>query len=106
MLVRRRPASALSTTSFAPTSSGPTISAPTGISPSDEIVFVVPPMEFAATALKKAAKGHVMCPHPWDLSCALIRRWREVASQHTTRKLTLERMGVPRARRANGNSVS
>jgi hypothetical protein len=65
---------------------------------------VVPPMEFAASALKKAAKRHVLCPHPWDLSCALVRRWREVAQGYTTRQLTLDRMGVPRAKAGtNGN---
>ena len=64
----------------------------------DEIVFVVPTMEFAASWLKKVAKRHTHCPHPTDLSCQLIRRMREVADKHKTRTLTLERMGVPRAR--------
>jgi hypothetical protein len=64
----------------------------------DEIVFAVPTMEFAASWLKKVAKRHTMCAHPTDLSCQLIRRWREVAEKHKTRQLTLERMGVPRTR--------
>ena len=70
------------------------------------MVFVVPTMEFAASALKKAAKRHSLCAHPWDLSCSLFGRMREVAEGHRTRQLTLERMGVPRARGGtNGNGV-
>jgi hypothetical protein len=57
-------------------------------------------MEFAASALKKAAKRHSLCGHPWDLSCALFGRWREVAERYRTRHLTLERMGVPRRKGA------
>jgi hypothetical protein len=53
-------------------------------------------MEFAASAIKKAARRHTWCGHPWDLSCALFGRMREVAERYRTRTLTLERMGVPR----------
>jgi hypothetical protein len=66
------------------------------MSPSDELVFEVPPMEFAASWLKKKAKRHTLCAHPTDLSCMLIGRMREVAERYRTRHLTLERMGVPR----------
>jgi hypothetical protein len=55
-------------------------------------------MEFAASALRKVARRHTICGHPWDLSCALIGRMREVASRYTTRQRTLDRMGVPRSR--------
>jgi hypothetical protein len=62
------------------------------------VIAVVGDMEFAASALKKAARAHGLCSHPWDLSCSLIGRWREVAERHRTRTMTLERMGVPRAK--------
>ena len=68
----------------------------------DEIVFVIPDMEFAASALKKASKRHTWCSHPWDLSCALIGRMREEAAKHTTRQLTLDRMGVARTKEVAG----
>lgn len=57
-------------------------------------------MEFAASAIKKMSRRHTLCSHPWDLSCSLVGRMREVAERHRTRHLTLERMGVPRARGA------
>ena len=64
----------------------------------DKVVAVVPTMEFASSWLKKIAKRHSLCSHPEDLSCQLIRRWREVAETHKTRQRTLERMGVPRSK--------
>ena len=78
-----------------------------GIDPRDEVVFAVPTMEFSASSLKKVAKRHSLCSHPWDLSCALFGRAREVAERYTTRQLTLDKMGVPRSRGGtNGNGVS
>lgn len=62
----------------------------------DKIVLVVPTMEFAASWLKGVAKNHTLCSHPTDLSCQLIRRWRELAEQFRTKQRTLEKMGVPR----------
>ena len=62
------------------------------------MLFTIPPLEFAASWLKRDAARHSFCAHPTGLACMLYGRMREVAERHSTKELSIARMGLGRKR--------
>jgi len=67
---------------------------PTG----DQLVAVVPDMEFSSSWMGKVAKRHgTLCAHPTELSCQILRRAAEyLRSQGRVKGSGLESMGKAR----------